>query len=274
MPAQARPVAGGAEGIVEVINPQGTSDVLLVCEHASSFIPPEFNDLGLDAEARVGHIAWDPGALGVARIMSAAFDATLVAQRVSRLVYDCNRPPESPASVPEVSEKYTVPGNAGLTPAERQARAERFYYPFRDTVAGLIEARIAAGRPPVIVTIHSFTPVFLGIRRAVEIGILHDADDRLANAIFAAGAQASGYLVRRNDPYGPTDGVTHTLIEQALSRRLLNVMIEVRNDLIAGAAGQQNLGNLLDGWVTAALADPGLSAGVGVDLPMEKARHA
>ena len=116
MPVQAKPVAGGGNGVVEVINAHATSDIVLVCEHASSFIPPEFHDLGLGPEARLSHIAWDPGALEIARAMSALLDATLVVQRISRLVYDCNRPPEVAAAVPEVSEKYIVSGNAGLTP--------------------------------------------------------------------------------------------------------------------------------------------------------------
>ncbi len=274
MPVQANPVTVGGEGIVEVINAQGASDIVLVCEHASSFIPPEFHDLGLGPEARISHIAWDPGALEVVRAMSKVLDAALVAQRISRLVYDCNRPPEAAAAVPEVSEKYTVPGNTGLTPAQRRDRAERFYVPFRDTLASFIEARIAAGRPPVIVTVHTFTPVYLGVTRDVEIGILHDADDRLANAVLAAGAREPGYLVRPNDPYGPADGVTHTLIVQAMSRGLLNVMIEVRNDLVADEASQERIGRLLAGWITTALADSAVGGGMSVDLRMEKARHA
>ncbi len=274
MPVQANAVTGG-EGVVEVINPQGTSDIVLVCEHASAFIPPEFHDLGLSPEARLSHIAWDPGALAVAGVMSAGLDAPLVAQRFSRLVYDCNRPPEAAAAVPEVSEIYRVPGNTGLTPAQRRERAERFYVPFCDTLAAVIEARIAAGRPPVLVTIHSFTPVYRGISRDAEIGILHDADHRLADAVLARRAtHGGGYDVRRNEPYGPADGVTHTLIVQALSRGLNNVMIEVRNDLVADIAGQERFGALLAGWISAALADPGVGGAGQVGRQLEKARHA
>lgn len=274
MSGEANPEAGGGEGIVEVVNAEAASDIVLVCEHASSFMPPEFHDLGLDAEARVSHIAWDPGALGIARDMATTLDAALVAQRVSRLLYDCNRPPESPAAVPEVSEKYAVPGNVGLTDVERRARAERFYSPFRDSLAGFIEARVNAGRPPVIVTVHTFTPVYLGIEREVEIGILHDADDRLAKAVLAAAAKASGHLVRANDPYGPADGVTHTLVVQAAQRNLLNVMIEVRNDLVAEEAEQRRFAALLAGWITTALAELGVGPGVPMALGMEKASHA
>jgi len=258
-------VAGDAAdtGVVEVINPQGTSDIVLVCEHASSFIPPEFDGLGLAPEALISHIAWDPGALAVARQMSAFFDAALVAQRVSRLVYDCNRPPEAASAIPEESEIYCIPGNAGLSAAARRDRAERFYFPFRDCLSGMIDARIAQGRSPVIVTVHSFTPVYKGVQRAVEIGILYDDDARLADAMMAMRSEQAGHVVRRNEPYGPADGVTHTLIVQALSRDLLNVMIEVRNDLIGDATSQERYGVLLADWVKAALAERGRAAARG-----------
>ena len=274
MPVESNTAASDSQSVAEVINPQGTSDIVLVCEHASAFIPPEFHDLDLSPEARLSHIAWDPGALAVAQAMSAGLDAPLVVQHISRLVYDCNRPPESSRAVPEVSEIFPVPGNTGLTPAQRRDRAARFYVPFRDTLGAFIEQRIAAGRPPVIVTIHSFTPVYQGERREVEIGILHDADALLADAMLARRAAHGGHVVRRNDPYGPADGVTHTIIVHGVSRGLLNVMIEVRNDLIADAASQQRCAGLLAAWVTAALADlrPG---GVGLaGRQTEKARHA
>jgi len=274
VPVEANTAASDSQSVVDVINPQGKSDIVLVCEHASAFIPPEFHDLGLSPAARYSHIAWDPGALGVAQAMSAGLDAPLVVQHVSRLVYDCNRPPDAPGAVPEVSEIFPVPGNTGLTPTQRRDRAERFYVPFRDTTAAFISARIAAGRPPVIVTIHSFTPVYQGVSREVEIGILHDADSLLADAMLAPRAAHAGHVVRRNDPYGPADGVTHTIIVHGVSRGLLNVMIEVRNDLISDAQSQQHYADLLTGWVTAALADlrPG---GFGLaGMQTEKSRHA
>ncbi|PLX37556.1 MAG: N-formylglutamate amidohydrolase [Hyphomicrobiales bacterium] len=238
--------------VVGVANPSGRGGVLFVCEHASSFIPPEFDNLGLEEAARVSHIAWDPGALAVAQKLSAAFDSPLVFQRVSRLVYDCNRPPEAPSAMPDVSEIFTIPGNAGLTDGQRRDRAERFYFPFRAALGARIEAGKAAGHPPVIVTIHSFTPVYKGARRAVEIGILHDSDSRLADAVLDAAGDE--FVVGRNDPYGPEDGVTHTLIEQGVKRGLLNVMIEIRNDLIAEAAGIDTMAGYLTRVLRAAIA--------------------
>jgi predicted N-formylglutamate amidohydrolase len=236
---------------VEVRNAYGKGPFLLVCEHASNFIPPRYAALGLDSAALESHIAWDPGALAVADELTRLLDAPLVAARISRLVYDCNRPPEAPSAMPEESEIYRIPGNAGLTQAERQARADDVYFPFRAALSRAIDGHGAGD--PVIVTIHSFTPVYRGVARAVEIGILHDDDARFADAmIAAAGSDSGGFVVRRNEPYGPEDGVTHTLREHALPHGLPNVMIEIRNDLIRTPEDVGAMGALLAGWLEAA----------------------
>ena len=219
--------------------------VVLVCEHASRLMPKSLGTLGLSEEALASHIAWDPGALAVSRLMAQSLDATLLHQRFSRLVYDCNRPPDSPAAMPEKSEVFAIPGNAALDQAARDARTEALYLPFREKLSALVKERIADGRPPVIVTMHSFTPVYFGARRSVEIGILHDTDARLADAMLEAAAADTRFDTRRNEPYGPEDGVTHTLKEHGLSNGLANVMIEVRNDLIADEAGQKAVADYL-----------------------------
>lgn len=232
---------------VVMINPTGISPVVLVCEHASNAIPDAYNGLGLAQDVLNAHIAWDPGAMGVAKDMAARLDAKLVASAVSRLVYDCNRPPCATDAVPEKSEIYAIPGNTGLDPAAKAKRAAQVYAPFR---AQLVEA-LAATNAPILVTIHSFTPIYNGTRRDLDIGILHDADARLADAML--GLDQGELRVARNQPYGPEHGVTHTLKEHALGAGHLNVMIEIRNDLIATSAQQARFGALLAEWVEAAL---------------------
>lgn len=244
----------GEEGDpVALENVSARGRVILVCEHASRLLPKSLGTLGLSDEALASHIAWDPGALAVARRMAKSLDATLIFQRFSRLVYDCNRPPESPAAMPEKSEIFDVPGNAGLDQAARDARTEALYLPFREKLSSLVKSRAAAGRAPVIVTMHSFTPVYFGKQRAVEIGILHDADTRIADAMLTAAGSAGLYNVCRNEPYGPEDGVTHTLKEHGLSNGLPNVMIEVRNDLIRDEVGQGVVADYLAGLLTESL---------------------
>ncbi|TKZ20845.1 N-formylglutamate amidohydrolase [Shimia litoralis] len=234
----------------QTINPVGLSSVLLVCEHASSFIPAEFNSLGLQDELCKSHVAWDPGALAVAQRLADNLDASLVASGVSRLVYDCNRPPTAPDAMPARSEIIDIPGNLGLSFAERNHRVQAYYEPFQRA----LKSKIAKTANPVIVTIHSFTPVYHGQQRAVEIGVLHDTDTRLADAMLALAADHTQANVRRNQPYGPEHGVTHTLIEHAIPDDHFNVMLEIRNDLIRTDAEQIRMADMLAGWIVAAFA--------------------
>ncbi|MCY6382315.1 N-formylglutamate amidohydrolase [Hoeflea prorocentri] len=239
--------------VARVVNATGDHPVVLICEHASSHIPAAFGGLGLSGEALSSHIAWDPGALETAERLSALLKAPLVHGQVSRLIYDCNRPPEAPGAMPEKSEIYDIPGNRGLDGAERARRVETYYRPFEKLVEETLKGRSGT---PVLVTIHSFTPVFDGKKRSVEIGILHDADTRLADALLSV---PINYKVQRNQPYGPADGVTHTLQRHALPGGLLNVMIEIRNDLIATPEDCAAVAQTLSSWLERALAELGVS---------------
>jgi len=230
---------------VAIERPAGRSPVLLICEHASRVIPRSLGDLGLPKELLSSHIAWDPGALDLSLFLSRELDACLIHQRFSRLAYDCNRPPESDSAIPKRSEIFDIPGNIAATADERGARVDGIYRPFQAAVAQEIARRKAAGRPTVLVTLHSFTPVFKGVRRDVEIGILHDSDTRFADRVIAALDNGSGFVVRRNDPYGPEDEVTHTLIEHGLRNGLQNAMVEVRNDLFADEGSRQRVEDYL-----------------------------
>lgn len=206
---------------------------LIVCEHASNHFPDAFGSLGLDAQTRKAHIAWDPGALGVARALATGLHAPLVHAGVSRLVYDLNRPPNSQGSMPQKSEVFDIPGNAGLDETARLARTRAVYLPFHDRLHGIIAARLARGKRPVMVTVHSFTPVYFGKQRAVEFGIIHDADPALALAVLDQAQASAGFDSRLNEPYSAADEVTHTLRLHATPYGLANVMLEIRNDLIA-----------------------------------------
>ncbi len=233
-----------------VVNAGGKSPVIVVCEHASSFIPPELHSLGLNADTLESHIVWDPGAMAVARGISSRLDAVLVASQISRLVYDCNRPPGSQDAVPAKSEIFDVPGNQALSQADRDVRIALVYEPFRSCLESVIADRRSPG---VIVTVHSFTPVYKGHVREVELGILHDQDSRLADAMLGNTRKHTSLNVLRNEPYGPADGVTHTLRESALPSGLHNVMIEIRNDLLATHQDQDAMAAMLSGWIMSGL---------------------
>lgn len=224
-----------------VLNAHGVARAVLVCEHASRFIPAALDGLGLDDVAARSHAAWDIGALEVAVELAGALDAPLVHSRVSRLVYDCNRPPEREDSMPPRSEVFAVPGNYGLTVDQRAQRVRDVYEPFRGLLSQTLDRR---PEPPVLITIHSFTPIYKGKTRAVELGILHDSDDRAAQVMLNHAAHC-GLRVALNEPYSPEDGVTHTLREHGIARGLPNVMIEICNDLIDTPTGVNRIVGLL-----------------------------
>ncbi|HLW26384.1 MAG TPA: N-formylglutamate amidohydrolase [Kiloniellales bacterium] len=217
---------------VEICNRTGSGPLLLLCEHASHEIPERYKGLGLDPAHALSHAAWDPGARAVALKLSHALNSPLVASRVSRLVYDCNRPPHSRGAMPERSEVVEVPGNRDLTPDQREERIASVYRPFCDAVSRVLAERKARGLSTLLVTVHSFTPVFHGKPREVELGILHDSDSRLADIILAQADRLPHRNIQRNAPYTPEDEVTHSLKLHGIENGLLNVMIEMRNDLL------------------------------------------
>ena len=219
--------------------------IVVVCEHASNTIPQRWGDMGLSAEQRLAHIAWDPGAVGLARGLAQRLDAVLVHAPVSRLVYDCNRAPDMPGAMPLRSEVHEIPGNSAVSPEDRLARTQSIYLPFHDGLHGLIAARIALGLAPVIVTIHSFTPVYFGKQRGVEFGVIHDADPRYAEAVLSAARSRTMLQAELNAPYSAADDVTHTLRLHATPYGLPNAMLEIRNDLIANPDAEQSMADLL-----------------------------
>jgi len=177
-----------------------------------------------------------------------------VSSGVSRLVYDCNRPPHAHDAMPARSEVIDVPGNRDLDVVERAARVRDYYQPFCDQLQSVVQAKPA----PVLVTVHSFTPVYHGQSRAVEIGVLHDSDTRLADAMLQTAAAYLDNDVQRNAPYGADDGVTHTLQEHGIQHGHLNVMLEIRNDLIATSEQQLAMAQAISRWLVEACAQLGV----------------
>lgn len=251
MRAQVPNAPGSFVPVIE--NDTGLSPVLLVCEHASNALPAPWGDLGLTPDQTRAHIAWDPGALGLARGLAQRLDATLIHAPVSRLIYDCNRAPDMPGAMPARSEVHDIPGNAAISPAERLARTQAVYLPWANGLHNLIAARIAAGRRPIVITIHSFTPLYHGKPRAVEFGIIHDADPGLALEILATAKAQTGLNTQLNEPYSAADDVTHTLRLHCTPYGLSNAMLEIRNDLIASAAAETAMADQLAPVLAAAV---------------------
>jgi predicted N-formylglutamate amidohydrolase len=220
----------------ETINETGASPFILICEHASNILPRSLDTLGLNEADLKRHIAYDIGAAGTARLLSRLLDAPLIMQRYSRLAYDCNRPPESPGAMPELSEIFEIPGNKNLIPEARIARISELYRPFQNAIAEVLDQRAARNKPCMLVSIHSFTKNYKGKDRNVELGLLFDRDPWLANILVKSFPDTNTQL---NEPYGPKDGVMHLLNLHAAPRGLHHLMIEIRNDLIETERSQQ-----------------------------------
>src|SRR5215213_1959606 len=144
-------------------NAGGRSPFLLTSDHYGRLIPRALGDLGVPESEMERHIAWDIGIAGVANALAGHLDAHLIAQRYSRLVIDCNRPPEAASSIPQFSEATVIPGNEGLTPDLAEARRRQIFDPYHRRIAEVIDARLRAGMPTLLVSLHSFTPVYAGV---------------------------------------------------------------------------------------------------------------
>ena len=214
----------------------GCRSILLLCDHASNLIPGVFGSLGLTQDSLDSHFAWDPGAAGVTRQISALLDCPAILASASRLLIDCNRDPGDWDSIVEMGEATPIPGNVGLSPVERAARAAAYHTPFHKSIDAV---RIAgAARLKAMVSIHSFTPVYRGEQRPWQIGLVHNQDHRIAHSLAQRLRADKGLTIGDNEPYGPGDGVYYTLTRHAERHGLAALMIEIRNDLIATEAGQ------------------------------------
>jgi predicted N-formylglutamate amidohydrolase len=216
----------------------GKSPFVIVVDHAGWRIPRRLGSLGLPESELRRHIAWDIGALAVAREVAAALDAPLVAQHYSRLVIDCNRDPKVPSSIPTVGESIEIPGNVDLSQAEREARRVAIFDPYHDHVRALLDERIAAGRPTILVAQHSMTNVFKGVRREMHAAVLYNRDRRFAGLVLESLRLDADLTIADNEPYFVSDETDFTIPRHAEARGLPHVEIEIRQDLIAEAAGQ------------------------------------
>ena len=234
---------------VEVVHPAGTSPFFLTCEHAGRAIPARLGTLGLAGADLERHIAWDIGADGVARELSVRLDATLVLQRYSRLVVDCNRDPGAADFVVEVSEDTVIPGNRGLGDADIEARAVEIFHPYHDRIHDLLESRLVAGRLTVVVSVHTCTPVYHGVHRPWHIGVMYEHDDRLARrmlAVLGEEGEDGGLEVGDNQPYFMTSDKDYSMPRHGQGRGILHVGFEIRQDLVETASGQREWAERLE----------------------------
>lgn len=238
---------------VNVLREDAPSAFFLTCEHAGRRIPRRLGDLGLEEGERTRHIAWDIGAEGVATGLSERLQATLVTQIYSRLVVDCNRPLGAQDLVAPVSEDTRIPGNQSLGAGHVAARVEAVHRPYHQAIAARLDARGAAGRATVLVAVHSFTPVYRGVERPWHVGLLYNRDDRLATVLDGLLAGDRTLCVGHNEPYRLSDRSDYTVPVHGERRGIPSLEIEIRQDLIAEPAAQDEWAERLAELFTRAL---------------------
>jgi predicted N-formylglutamate amidohydrolase len=219
-------------------NPSGRSPFLFTSDHFGRIIPRSLGDLGLAESELTRHIAWDIGIAGVARRLSSALDAHLIAQTYSRLVIDCNRPPVAPSSIPRISEATVIPGNEGLAREAAERRRREVFDPYHRRIDEVIGERLRKGVPTVLVSLHSFTPVYAGIKRPWHIGALYHRDTRLPPLLLKSLRAEPDLVVGDNEPYAVSDATDYTIPVHGEARGLMNTGIEIRQDLIADSTGE------------------------------------
>jgi predicted N-formylglutamate amidohydrolase len=240
---------------VQILNPASERGVLLIADHAGNAVPHSMKGLGLSAEDLTRHIAWDPGAAGVAAGLAQKWQATAVLAVYSRLIVDPNRPLGEASSMPAISDGTSVPANQDLNPEERIKRAELFYFPYHVAVeTQLARLRRLSCLPPVV-SIHSFTPDFQSEDRPWHIGVMAAADRRLAVGLIRNLRDQTGLEIGDNQPYSGVE-YGYTLKIHAGAQGLANTQIEIRQDLLEDDQSISNWVNILDAALTPLMSDP------------------
>ncbi|WP_313205549.1 N-formylglutamate amidohydrolase [Stenotrophomonas sp.] len=218
---------------------QGASPFLLLADHAGQQIPRALHGLGLSQAELDRHIGWDIGIAGTTRALAGLLDAWAIEQTYSRLLIDCNRPLASPTLIPEVSDHTVVPGNARLSAAQRQQRIDAIHAPYHARIDAELDARRDAGRPTLLVMMHSFTPAMNGAARPWHAGVLYHQDTRFAQALLQALHDEGDLVVGDNEPYSVSSTSDYAVPVHGEGRGLVHVELEIRQDLIADVAEQQ-----------------------------------
>lgn len=232
---------------VGVENPDGTSAILFVSDHAGRAIPRQLGDLGLGEDELSRHIGYDIGIYGVTTELARNLNAAYIFQPYSRLVIDCNRQPGKPQSIVVQSDGTVVPANAALGPDAVPQRENEILCPYQDQIDQTLQARAAAGRPTVLFAMHSCTDrLRMDPRpRPWQISVIADRDWRLGTALVDVLRAETALCVGVNEPYTVNMAMDYTVPIHAEGKGLPYVEIEIRQDLITDAAGQREWAQLL-----------------------------
>jgi len=227
----------------ETLNIDGDADIILICEHASNHIPEEYENLGLTEDDLQRHIAWDIGMAEITRQISQQLEIPAILARFSRLLIDGNREHDHPTLIPTQSDNIPIPGNQNLSEADITKRRDAFYHPFHNAASELLQSALTKGHTPLVIGMHSYTPIMNDTPRPWHAGLLWDKDPRLAKA-FIESLSDKGLHVGDNEPYSGRE-LFHTMKEHGARHGLPHVTLEVRQDLINHAEGVENWSQIL-----------------------------
>lgn len=239
----------------EIMNPDGDPSLLLVCDHASNYLPPEYNSLGLPLEQMDRHIAYDIGAADVTRRLSRMLGVPAVLSRFSRLLIDPNRGEDDPTLVMRISDGAIVPGNRDISRIEIERRLERYYRPYHRVVDRQLDRMVMGlGAEPAILSVHSFTPYWKGILRPWHFSILWESDGRLVAPLLHHLNLEPGLTVGENVPYrGSLSG--DSMDRHGINRNLAHAVIEIRQNLVNTKEGVERASGLLRRVMQSVLTD-------------------
>ncbi|MDA0262436.1 MAG: N-formylglutamate amidohydrolase [Proteobacteria bacterium] len=255
-PADATVVDGSLA--FQVLNPESKARFLLVCDHASRHVPGRYNGLGLNEATLQRHIAWDIGAGDVTRRLVELLDAPAVIGGISRLVIDCNRPPEDPTSIVRVSDGVMIPGNQGIDDTEISLRRSSFLEPYHEAVDAMLDRFPQRAIVPALIPVHSFTPVMDGFERPWHIGVLWDRDPRVAARLLRALRENPAIEVGDNQPYTGSNPKSYSLQRHGEAGGRPHASLEIRQDLIDTPRGVETWAYIVADALRRALDDDGL----------------
>jgi len=226
----------------EIIPGDPSHSLVILADHAMNRLPAEYGDLGLPAEAFTRHIAFDIGVEDLTRKLSARLGVPAVLGCFSRLLIDPNRGEDDPTLIMKLSDGMVIPANHPLAAEERERRLNLYHRPYHDAVASVIaETWRKSDKPPLVISLHSFTHAWKGVARPWHAGILWDTDPRAAHPLIHALSTDPALIVGDNEPY---DGALRgdTMHRHCSMTGLPHALLEVRQDLISDADG-------VDSWV-------------------------
>jgi len=235
---------------VRIVNEEGAAPIIIVCDHASNQVPHKLDDLGLDQTVLNQHMGYDIGAAPIAETLAEAFDAPAIFSGFSRLVIDINRPVDDFTSIRAISDGVIIPKNRVVTDEDK------IYWPYHHKLSAIVKTKTANGQVPIMISVHSCTDEMHGQKRPWHIGVLTNRDRRVGEALIATlETQNPDLMIGDNKPYSGWDPYGYTIENHAVPVGMPNVLLEVRQDLIADIAGQQKYADILKKAFDVVLAD-------------------